>query len=185
MDEPTWEAHLLRSRLNVAAYFLFGLIAFLAGSWLSHTTSAQTSGDASDLRDRITIQERLLYAYAYTYDSKDCASWANLFTTDAILTLAAPRVTGRDAMLQWCIARQKNVVGNIETHHYMTNIVFDELTASEAKTRTYVVLTWQKPGDMSPSTVTAGTYQDLIVKQNDGRWVFKEREGHFNLAQSK
>lgn len=175
----------MRWRFNVAAYFLFGVIAFLAGGWLSHTTAAQTSGGAGDLRDRIAIQERLLYAYAYTYDSKDCAGWANLFTTDAILTLGAQKATGRDAILQGCIARQKNVVGNIETHHYMANIVFDELTASEAKTRTYVVLTWQKPGDVSPSTVTAGTYQDLIVKQNDGRWLFKERESHFNLAQSK
>jgi hypothetical protein len=57
----------------------------------------------------------------------------------------------------------------------MTNIVFDQLTANQAKTRTYVVLTWQKPGDTTPSTQAVDTYRDVIVKQSDGRWLFKER----------
>ena len=39
--------------------------------------------------DRIEIQEKLLYAYAYTYDSKDCVSFSNLFTTDAVLETPA------------------------------------------------------------------------------------------------
>src|SRR5262252_7586052 len=30
--------------------------------------------------DRIEIQEKLLYGYAYAFDSKDCVSWANLFS---------------------------------------------------------------------------------------------------------
>ena len=64
--------------------------------------------------DRIEIQEKLLYAYAYTFDSKDCVSWSNLFTTDAVLESgSAGKLIGRDAILQYCTARQKNVVGNI------------------------------------------------------------------------
>lgn len=66
-------------------------------------------------------------------------------------------------------------LSNIKTHHYMTNVVFDALTTSEAKTRTYVLIMLQKPGDMTPSTQLAGTYRDLIVKQSDGKWLFKER----------
>jgi SnoaL-like domain len=57
----------------------------------------------------------------------------------------------------------------------MTNIVFDELTANEAKTRTYVLLTWQNPGDKTPSINAAGIYRDVIEKQSDGKWLFKER----------
>jgi 3-phenylpropionate/cinnamic acid dioxygenase small subunit len=166
--------HFMNRLLKNGAYILFGLVLFLLGGVLQHTTSAQTPKDVSDLRDRITIQEKLLYAYAYAYDSKDCVAWANLFATDAIFSWET-KVTGRDAILQGCIARQKNVVGNIKTHHNMTNIVFDELTPNEAKTRTYVVLTWQKPGDKTPSTQGVGTYRDVIVKQ-DGRWLFKERD---------
>jgi hypothetical protein len=172
----------VRWPLNLAGYVLCFLITFPLVGVLQHITFAQIPKDGSDLRDRVTIQETLLYAYAYAYDAKDCVSWANLFTTDAVLNLGtaqrdAMKANGRDAILQACIARQKNVVGGIKTRHNMTNIVFDQLTPNQAKTRTYVVLTWQKPGDMTPNTQAAGTYRDVIVKQSDGRWLFKERVG--------
>ena len=126
--------------------------------------------------DRIEIQEKLLYAYAYTYDSKDCVSWSNLFTTDAVLDRPAGKLIGRDAILQFCIARQKNVVGDIKTRHNMMNIVFDQLTPRRAETKTYLLLTWQKPGDQIPTIQGAGTYRDVIVKSDDGKWLFKERK---------
>jgi uncharacterized protein (TIGR02246 family) len=154
---------------------LFFLVAFILIAVLQHSIFAQIPGDGGDMKDRIAIQEKLLYAYAYAYDSKDCASFAKLFTTDAVFNLAEPmKATGRDAILQSCRARQKSVVGNIKTHHYMTNIIFDQLTANQAKTRTYCVITWQKPGDLTPSTQYAFTYRDVIVKK-DGSWLFKER----------
>ena len=127
--------------------------------------------------DRSEIQEKLLYGYAYTYDSKDCVSWSNLFTTDAVLDRPAGKLIGRDAILQFCIARQKSVVGNIKTRHNMMNIIFDQLTPRRAETRTYFILTWQKPGDQIPTIQAAGTDRDVIVKSGDGRWLFKER--HF------
>jgi ketosteroid isomerase-like protein len=147
---------------------------FGAAFVLQHMTFAQKSVDDSNLKDRIAIQEQLLYAYAYAYDSKDCVAWANLFTPDASLDVVAKR-NGKDAILQACITWQKTVVGDIKTRHYMTNIVFDELTPSRARTRTYCVVTWQKPGDPTPSTHGAVVYRDVIVKQSDGRWLFKER----------
>ena len=64
--------------------------------------------------DRVEIQEKLLYGYAYAADSKDCVRFSSLFTTDAVLeSPSAGKLIGRDAILQYCIARQKNVVGNI------------------------------------------------------------------------
>lgn len=164
----------LTRTLGSARYFLLFVIPFLLVAVHQHSTFARDDG--SEMKERITIQEKLLYAYAYTYDSKDCVSWANLFTADAVLNLGgALKATGRDALLQGCIERQKNVVGNIKTHHYMTNITFDELTSRQAKTRTYCVLTWLKPGDMTPSVQSTFVYRDVIVKQADGRWLFKER----------
>src|SRR5262249_20296878 len=76
----------VRWLLNLGGYVLLLLIAFLLVGVLQHITFAQTAKDGSDLRDRVTIQEKLLYAYAYAYDSKDCLSWANLFTADAVFT---------------------------------------------------------------------------------------------------
>ena len=151
------------------------LVAFPLIAVLQHSIFAQVPKDGGDIKDRIAIQEKLLYAYAYAYDSKDCVSWANLFTTDAVFNLGdTMKATGRDALLQACIARQKGIVGNIKTRHNMTNIVFDQLTANQAETRTYCVITWQKPGDLTPSTQYAFTYRDVIVK-SDGRWLFKKR----------
>jgi len=140
-----------------------------------YTAFAQIAEDRGDMKDRIAIQEQLLYAYAYTYDSKDCVSWANLFTTDAILDLTNPTI-GRDGILQWCLAQQKNVLGAIKTRHNMMNIVFDQLTSRRAETRTYVINTWQKQGDQTITVHGTGTYEDVIVKSDDGRWLFKERK---------
>jgi hypothetical protein len=134
---------------------------------------AQSGSDAT--KDRIEIQEKLLYAYAYTFDSKDCLGLSNLFTADAVLEIGNVKRNGRDAIRQGCIERQKNVVGNIKTHHNMTNIVFDKLTPSRAETRTYVVITWQKAGDQTINVQVVGVYHDVIVKSDDGRWLFKER----------
>jgi len=164
--------------LSSACYFPLLLIAFLLIAVLQHSTFAQIHEDGADVRDRIGIQEKLLYAYAYAYDSKDCVSWANLFTADGVVNLGGlMKANGREAILQACIERQKNVVGNVKTHHNMTNIVFDQLTSRQAKTRTYCILTWQKPGDMTPNVQSAFVYRDVIVKQSDGRWLFKERVG--------
>jgi hypothetical protein len=149
-------------------------IAFVL-TWPTVAAFAQAP-ETDSAKDRIEIQEKLLYAYAYTYDAKDCVSWSNLFTTDAVLELSSIKVSGRDAIQQFCIARQKNVVGNIRTRHNMMNIVFDQLTPGRAETRTYFLLTWQKPDDRTITLQAAGTYKDVIVRSNDGRWLFKERK---------
>ena len=59
----------------------------------------------------VEIQEKLLYAYAYTNDSKDCVSFSKLFTTDAVLEVPGRKAVGRDAILQECIARQITLWG--------------------------------------------------------------------------
>jgi hypothetical protein len=134
------------------------------------------AAEVDRIEDRIAIQEKLLYAYAYTYDAKDCGSWSELFTSDAVLDLGRMKAGGRDAIRQACIAQQQDVVGSIKTRHNMTNIVFDQLTSRRAETRTYVILTWQKPGDQMINVQSAFTYRDVIVKSDDGRWLFKERK---------
>jgi 3-phenylpropionate/cinnamic acid dioxygenase small subunit len=131
--------------------------------------------ETDSVKDRIEIQEKLLYAYAYTYDSKDCESFANLFAIDAVWQVSAT-TSGRDAIRQRCLDRQKSVVGNIKTRHNMMNIVFDQLTSRRAETRTYVILTWQKPADQTITVVATGTYKDVIVRSDDGKWLFKERK---------
>jgi hypothetical protein len=78
----------LRKSLIWGGYVLFFMIAFPLVGVLQHRTFAQNPADRSDLRDRVAIQEKLLYAYAYAWDSKDCVGWANLFTADAVVSTA-------------------------------------------------------------------------------------------------
>ena len=140
--------------------------------------------ETDSAKDRIEIQEKLLYAYAYAYDSKDCESFANLFAIDAVFESATAKASGRDAIRQACIALQKSVVGNIKTRHNMMNIVFHQLTSLRAETRTYYIVTWQKPADQTIFVRATGTYKDVIVRSNDGRWLFKERKSiDFSVAQ--
>jgi SnoaL-like protein len=119
-------------------------IAFVL-TWPAVAVFAQAP-ETDSVRDRIEIQEKLLYAYAYAYDSKNCESFANLFAVDGVWEVIS-KASGRDAIQQACIARLKNATGNINTRHNMMNIVFDQLTSRQAETRTYFILTWQKPGD--------------------------------------
>jgi SnoaL-like domain len=153
---------------------LIGMAIAFVLTWPTVAVFSQAP-ETDSVKDRIEIQEKLIYAYAYTYDSKDCESWSNLFTTDAIREVSG-KESGRDAIRQYCIARQKNVVGNIKTRHNMMNIVFDHLTLRRAETRTYFILTWQKPGEQTITVQATGTYKDVIVKSDDGRWLFKERK---------
>ena len=60
--------------LNFGGCVLSLVIVFLLAAVLQDVTIAQIPKDGGDLRDRIAIQEKLLYAYACTYDSKDCVS---------------------------------------------------------------------------------------------------------------
>jgi len=154
---------------------LTGMTIALVLTWGTVGMFAQVP-ETDSVKDRIEIQEKLLYAYAYTWDAKDCISWSNLFTTDAVLELRSIKGRGRIAIREACIAQQKNVLGNIKTRHNVMNIVFDQLTPSRAETRTYVLLTWQKPDDQTITVRAAGTYKDVIVRSNDGRWLFKERK---------
>ena len=160
------------------AIVLGGSVLAIVLALFSFTARLQVAraAEADATKDRIDIQEKLLYAYAYTFDSKDCVGWSNLWTTDGVLDLVGiMKLKGRDAIRQMCIARQKDVIGNNKTHHNMMNIVFDQLTSRRAETRTYCISTWQKPDDGAISVHAAVVYKDVIVKSDDGKWLFKER----------
>jgi uncharacterized protein (TIGR02246 family) len=141
-------------------------------AWLA--PHAAVARDDDSLRDRIAIQETLLYAYAYTWDAKDCRGWSNLFAVDARIVMPNETVTGRKAIFDWCVARQKTALADIKTRHNMSNIVFDALTPARAETRTYAVITWQRATEQVPTPRATLTYHDVIVKQN-GVWLFQER----------
>ncbi len=136
----------------------------------------------AEIENRINIQEKLLYAYAYAWDNKDCVGWSNLFTADAFIDLTgdanlastAKRANGREAIKQFCEVRMKTALADVKSHHFMTNTIFNQITPTSAKTHTYAIVTWQKSSDPTPLLQITLTYRDVIVKQN-GKWLLKER----------
>jgi hypothetical protein len=94
------------NRLGTSTLTVLALLTLLPAPMLAQAPETDT------VKDRIEIQEKLLYASAYAYDSKDCESLANLFAIDAVVEVIG-KASGRDAIRQGCIARQKNVVANI------------------------------------------------------------------------
>lgn len=159
--------------MNLKFLFLIGLL------FLSRSVFAS---EASYLKERSEIQEKLIYEYAIAWDQKDCDRWANLFTTDAILDLSGDgnlastmkRAQGRNEIKEFCTRRMNTALTNVKSHHFMTNTVFTEISPSKAVSSTYALVTWKTPSAEKPSIQTSIVYHDKIVKEN-GRWLLKER----------
>jgi len=130
------------------------------------------SQERIDFESRIAIQETILYAYAYAYDSKDCSRWSNLFTASGTFETPDEGVKGREAILEWCSTRQKGPLANVRSRHNVTNVVFDELSPTFARVRAYVLITWQRTGESTPGARSMWTYHYEISKQ-DGQWALR------------
>src|SRR5712692_10362735 len=112
-------------------------LAFLIGTF---ETPAFGADDGYRIGDRLAIQDTVLHAYAYAYDSKDCVKWANLFSPDGVFEVPGEKVTGRDAILQWCAARQKGPLANTRTRHNVCYVVVAQPTETVAQVRAYVLI---------------------------------------------
>ncbi|WP_395688371.1 nuclear transport factor 2 family protein [Aestuariivirga sp.] len=145
------------------------------------TASAQSDG-TGDLARRAEILQDVIYAYAYEWDGKDCAAWAQLFTADGVFDLSgsaslaatARRAEGTEQIRAFCEKRMSTVLADVSSHHFMTNTVFGKLTPDSAEARTYAFVTWRKNTDPVPVVQNSIIYRDVIVRQN-GKWLLKER----------
>jgi hypothetical protein len=62
----------------------------------------------------------------------------------------------------------------IQTRHYQTNTIFTEFKGNMAKTKTYILVTWQYSTETTPRPTHTGYYEDTFVKTKRG-WKFSER----------
>lgn len=140
------------------------------------------SSDMDYLKERVAIQEKLIYEYANAWDQKDCDRWSSLFTSDAILDLSGDgnlastmsRATGRIEIKEFCMRRMSTVLENVKTHHFMTNTIFNQINSSRATSSTYALITWKPLLADKPTIQTSIIYHDQIVKEKD-RWLLKVR----------
>ena len=97
------------------------------------------------LEDRLLIQD-VIARYSYSYDGRDADGCAQLFVEDAsfevtVSTQSRPavRVLSRAAIRKWAVQRRELTAG-IQTRHYQSGLLFDELTVNTARTRTMLLL---------------------------------------------
>jgi len=132
------------------------------------------------LADKLAIQE-VIAQYSYTYDAQDAEGFAALFTEDAVwelftwgATRPEIRLASRAAICAWAARRLQERHGRFTSRHYQSGLLFDELTAESARTRTMVLVTHQGVTEAAPRTTASGVYHDHWRKTPEG-WRLAHR----------
>lgn len=136
------------------------------------------------IADRMLIRE-LLDRYGLVHDSGTPEQYADLFTADGEIAVAAGGpaiVKGRDALLAQA-RRDHERFGNEPAagggttsimRHLISNAQIT-LTGTSTATGTCYVTTVVKKGDIGPVILSIARYTDRYVKQ-DGEWRIQRRE---------
>ena len=131
--------------------------------------SAGAAATALTAEDYIGIQDLVArYPFALDGDTDQGASYANLFTPDAVFSL--PRTEGRDNLAKLALAQPH---GPLYARHFIANHVIDAAPGGATGKEYLVVADIDAPG--KPGKVfLVGHYDDTYVKTADG-WRFKTR----------
>ena len=127
----------------------------------------------TNTEDKLAIQE-IIAEYSYAYDSKDAEAFAQLFLEDAVFEIIVPgessptvRLSSRVAISEWAAQRHELNAAS-QARHYQSGILFNELTAETASTRTMLLLTRQIGPDALPLLHLTGVYHDQWRKAREG-----------------
>ncbi len=126
------------------------------------------------IEDRLAILE-VIARYSYAYDARDAEGFAQLFTDDAVwemfvsgATEPQVRLESRGAIRHWAEQNYQGRIAGVYSRHYQSGVLFDELTAETARTRTMVLVTHQNATDTAPRPTLSGVYDDQWHKTQDG-----------------
>ena len=143
------------------------------------------------IEDRLAIQE-IIARYSHTYDGLDADEFSQLFVEDGVFEVfvigkaaAVIRLQSRAAIHAWAVERLRARRGAFTSRHHQSGTVFDALTSETAQTRTTVLVTHQRTGEVSPRPMLTGVYHDRWLKTVAG-WRFAHRaayvDGHLEAA---
>ena len=134
--------------------------------------------------DRLGIQE-VLARYSHAYDSKDADAFAQLFVEDGVFEVTVPgeanprvRLSSRTTIREWAAQRHQLHAGS-QGRHYQSGVLFDDLAADTAITRTMLLLTRQAVQDALPLLHLTGVYHDTWRKTGEG-WRLVHRAAHID-----
>ena len=135
------------------------------------------------IEEKLAIHE-MIARYSYTYDGKDAEGFAHLFVEDGVFEIFVPGETGPSVRLQsrreireWAARRLQEREGRFTSRHYQSGVLFDELTAQVARTRTMVLVTHQGVTEAAPRPTASGVYHDQWRKTHEG-WRLAHRAAH-------
>jgi hypothetical protein len=145
------------------------LTALSAGNSSAARPGSLASGPALTAEDYIGIQDLVArYPFALDADIDEGASYANLFTPDAVFS--QPRTEGREALAKLAVAQPH---GPRYARHFIMNHVID-FAPGGATGREYLVVVDIGTAGKPSSVFLAGHYDDTYMKTAEG-WRFKTR----------
>jgi len=147
------------------------------------------TGELSAL-ERLAITQdciALLFRFAKLNDDREADALAELFVADGVFrrpTLPDQPYEGREAIRAGFRAKPASVL----TRHVICNPVITVLSANEARADSYILLYTAavEPGAKLPVPANPkqllGAFEDVIVRDGDGAWKFKTRNGSLAMT---
>ena len=135
----------------------------------------------SAMEDRQAISDALA-EYAYRWDRKDSAAFADLFTEDAVIDWVLggepvdQRVEGRSEILGYARRAHEERIGDRQSRHHFTNLIVRELGPDSAVSENMLLVTHQPPG--GPIEVKSSGWYRIVWAKVGGRWLIANRTLH-------
>jgi hypothetical protein len=144
-------------------------LALAPASTQSVPVAGAGAGPRLAVEDYLEIQQLVSkYPYALDQNPDDGASYANLFTPDAVFR--QPRTEGRENLATLATSAPH---GPRYTRHFLANPVI-EATADGASGKQYLVVVDVGEAGQPSSIFLGGHYEDVYAKTADG-WRFRTR----------
>jgi len=130
--------------------------------------------------DRLAIAD-VLTQYAYRWDGKDAAGFAELFTDDAVFErqvngglVPGSRVIGKQAIFEYARESHQGRLADRQSRHHFSSIVFLQLNAESAITENVALITHQTASEAYPVIRMSGIYRNTWRKTAAG-WRISKR----------
>lgn len=127
-----------------------------------------------DLRDREQIRE-LLVEYGRRIDARDFAGFGQLFVEDGEYVSAGTTSRGPEAIaafLEDIFQRNPSGIASPNFHVFFNETIDVEGDQARAVSMSFFVV----PGERgAPQVLMLGSYDDELVRDEDGRWKFRRR----------
>jgi uncharacterized protein (TIGR02246 family) len=115
---------------------------------------------------------QLAVRYAHAIDAGDGLAFASVFTEDGRLVIdGKPPIIGHSALAQFAVELPNRLR---RSRHVITNLLVDG-EGNNASLVAYVQVFARRDDGSEITMVTAGTYDDVLVRTN-GRWLFVDRK---------